>query len=94
MDKVVRRTAADVSSQGSKGLSRAAAEMLFDLVDNKMGCLEVWDRDDERELKTLARARSELAALLGRPAGMAPGPALGRIVPTSSRDSRRAAMLA
>jgi len=48
-------------------LSRSSAEMLLDLVEIKLGCLEVWDRDDARELKTLARARDELAALLGRP---------------------------
>ena len=48
-------------------LSRSSAEMLLDLVEIKLGCLEVWDRDDARELKTLARAREELAALLGRP---------------------------
>lgn len=77
MGKVLR-SPSSASAQIPKGLSRAAAEMLFDLVEIKMGCLEVWDRDDAKELKTLARARDELAALLGRPAGEAPGPALGR----------------
>ncbi|MFN4089723.1 MAG: hypothetical protein ACK4QW_11875 [Alphaproteobacteria bacterium] len=49
-------------------LSRSTAELLIDLVEIKLGCMEVWDREDARELKALEKARAELAAMLGRPA--------------------------
>lgn len=54
------------TSNGS--LNRSTAELLIDLVEIKLGCMEVWDREDARELKALEKARCELAALLGRPA--------------------------
>ena len=49
-------------------LTRGTADLLIDLVEIKIGCMEVWDREDARELKALEKARCELAAMLGRPA--------------------------
>jgi hypothetical protein len=47
-------------------ITRDTLEMLLDLVEIRIGCLEVCDRDDARELRTLTRARDEIALLLGR----------------------------
>ncbi len=49
-------------------ISGATAELLLDLVEIKLGCIEVYDRDDARELKALQKARKELCSLLGRSA--------------------------
>ena len=44
-------------------LSRRTVEMLIDLVEIKLSCLEVLDRADEREQARLELARRELQAL-------------------------------
>ncbi len=44
-------------------LSRRAIETLTDLVEIKLSCLQVFDRDDAREQATLELCRRELAAL-------------------------------
>lgn len=44
-------------------LSKQSLETLTDLVEIKLSCIEVWDKDDRRELKALERARDELCAL-------------------------------
>ena len=44
-------------------LTRGTADLLIDLVEIKIGCMEVWDREDARELKALEKARCELAAM-------------------------------
>lgn len=44
-------------------LSKQSLETLTDLVEIKLSCMEVWDKDDRRELKALERARDELLAL-------------------------------
>ena len=44
----------------SKILSRQTAELLIDLLDNKLTCLEVIDRDDARELTRMREAMAEL----------------------------------
>ena len=44
-------------------LSKQSLETLTDLVEIKLSCIEVWDKDDRRELKALERARDELRAL-------------------------------
>ena len=49
-------------------VTRPTAELLLDLVEIKLGCVEIYDRDDRRELKALERARDELLAMLGRSA--------------------------
>ena len=53
-------------------LSRSSVEMLLDLVEIRLGCVEVYDREDRRELRALERARAELSALLGRKAPTVP----------------------
>lgn len=46
-------------------LSRRSVQTLLDLVENKLSCLEVYDREDARELAVLEQARRELAASAG-----------------------------
>ena len=41
-------------------LSKRSIEMLLDLVEIKLGCLEVIDREDECEHTVLERCRKEL----------------------------------
>ncbi len=45
-------------------LSKRTIETLNDLVEIKLSCIQVFDRDDAREMEALERARRELAALL------------------------------
>ena len=49
-------------------LSKRSLETLLDLVEIRLSCVEVWDRDDARELKVLQAARKELLGLDGRSA--------------------------
>jgi len=51
-------------------LTRKSIETLLDLVENKLGCMEVHDREDARELAVLEKARREL---LGESADAARG---------------------
>ncbi len=44
-------------------LSPRSVETLLDLVEIKLSCLEVQDREDARELAILETARRELAAI-------------------------------
>lgn len=50
-------------------LSERALETMMDLVENKLACLEVFDRDDARELANLEHCLNELQIMAGRPAG-------------------------
>ena len=45
-------------------LSRRVVETLLDLVEIKLSCMEVHDREDSREATCLEACRSELQALL------------------------------
>lgn len=47
------------------GLSKKSVEVLLDLLEIKLSCIEISDRDDAREVKVLERARRELAELAG-----------------------------
>jgi hypothetical protein len=47
-------------------MSRNTLEMLLDLVEIKLGCIEIYDREDNRELRALERARGEIMSVLGR----------------------------
>ena len=47
-------------------LTRGTLETLIDLVEIKLSCVEVYDRDDARELARLEQGRRELLALAGR----------------------------
>ncbi len=44
-------------------LSKKSLELLVDLVEIKLGSLEVFDRDDQKVLRDLEAARKELSAL-------------------------------
>jgi hypothetical protein len=46
-------------------LSRSTVETLIDLVEIKLSCVEVYDRDDSRELANLQRCKDELMDLAG-----------------------------
>jgi hypothetical protein len=73
-------------------LSRKSIEALFGLVEAKLSCLEVYDREDAREKVYLETSRRELAALMratGEPARMAKP----RAVPAESRGHSRSAAL-
>lgn len=48
------------------GLSKSSVETLIDLVEIKLSCVEVYDRDDSRELLNLQRCKDELSVLAGR----------------------------
>ena len=45
-------------------LSKRTIETLNDLVEIKLSCIQVFDRDDAREMAALEAARRELAELL------------------------------
>ena len=47
-------------------LSQPTIEALLDLVDIKLSCLEVYDREDAREKACLENARKELNSMKGR----------------------------
>jgi hypothetical protein len=47
-------------------LTRRSIATLLDLVEIKLSCIEVVDREDHRELKTLRACRDELLQLLQR----------------------------
>ena len=55
-------------------LSKRSIETLLDLVEIKLSCIEVFDREDQRELNSLEAARRELIALVPTraPAKIAP----------------------
>lgn len=45
-------------------LSKRSIETLLDLVEIKLSCIEVFDREDQRELHSLEAARRELQSLV------------------------------
>lgn len=47
-------------------LSQRSIETLLDLVEIKLSCLEVYDREDAREKSYLENARRELSIMKGR----------------------------
>jgi hypothetical protein len=46
-------------------LSKQSLEMLTDLVENKLSCMEIWDREDRREVAILQRCLRELQGIAG-----------------------------
>ena len=46
-------------------MTSKSVETLIDLVEIKLSCLEVWDREDARERRALEIALSELVAMRG-----------------------------
>ena len=47
-------------------MSKRCAETLLDLVEVKLSCIEIFDRDDRREVVLLETCRDELLAMTGR----------------------------
>ena len=45
-------------------LSKRSVETLIDLVEIKLSCIQVFDRDDAKELAALEQARRELGELI------------------------------
>ena len=58
-------------------LSRRAVETLVDLVEIKLSCLEVFDREDSRELSNLQACLDELSMMKGGKTGQAEVIAIG-----------------
>jgi hypothetical protein len=56
-------------------LSKRSIEALVDLVEIKLSCLDVFDREDAREKACLENARRELVAMMAAKRVMAPAPA-------------------
>ena len=50
------------------GLSRESLETLLDLVEIRLGHVEIYDREDARELRQLQKTRDQLTSILGLPA--------------------------
>jgi hypothetical protein len=48
-------------------LSKQSIETLIDLVEIKLGCMEIFDRDDRRAVRELQGCLKELSRLAGRP---------------------------
>lgn len=66
-------------------MSRKCVETLLDLVEVKLSCIEIYDREDRREVKLLETCRDELLAMSGRGGR-------GRVIPMrASADELRAA---
>lgn len=65
-------------------LTKRSVETLIDLVEIKLSCLQVFDRDDAKELAALEPARRELIALV-------PGRAAATVVPFPEAEAKRAA---
>jgi hypothetical protein len=72
-------------------LSKRVVETLLDLVEIKLSCIEVYDRDDSRELEMLERCRRELQELIATPCS---GGSADPIVafPAAHKVGRRAAV--
>lgn len=65
-------------------LTKRSVETLIDLVEIKLSCLQVFDREDAKELAALEQARRELIALV-------PGRAAATVMPFPEADAKRAA---
>ncbi len=65
-------------------LSKRAVETLLDLVEIKLSCIEVYDRDDSRELANLEQCKRELIEL-----GTGGHRASGEFVPMDRRGRGR-----
>ncbi len=50
-------------------LSKRVVETLIDLVEIKLSCVEVYDREDKREIAGLESCRQELQKMIGAGAG-------------------------
>jgi len=51
----------------AEGLTRESLETLLDLVEIRLGHVEIYDREDARELRQLQKTRDQLTWMLGLP---------------------------
>jgi hypothetical protein len=73
-------------------LSKKSIEALLGLVETKLSCMEIYDREDAREKCYLENSRRELAAMM-RAAGEPVRIARPRALPAGSRWQPRTATL-
>jgi hypothetical protein len=67
---MVSRNTGIIRETQTMELSKKVVEALLDLIEIKLSCIQVLDRDDAREVKLLQQARGELCALAGiKPSG-------------------------
>jgi len=66
-------------------LTKRSVETLIDLVEIKLSCIQVFDRDDAKELAALEQARRELVALV-------PGRGDATVVRFPEAEAQRAAV--
>jgi len=64
------------------GISKRTLETLVDLVEIKLSCMEVYDREDSRELANLERCLAELKSVISTTA-------LGDVVALTSQTPAR-----
>lgn len=50
-----------------ESLTRESLETLLDLVEIRLGHVEIYDREDARELRQLQKTRDQLTSILGLP---------------------------
>jgi hypothetical protein len=55
--------------EGAMSLSKRVVETLIDLVEIKLSCVEVYDREDKREIAGLESCRQELKKMIEGGAG-------------------------
>jgi hypothetical protein len=58
-------------------LSKRSIETLIDLVEIKLSCLDVFDREDAREKACLENARRELVTMMAAKRAIAPSSSIG-----------------
>jgi hypothetical protein len=51
----------------ASGLTRDALETLLDLVEIRLSHVEIYDREDAREVRQLEQTRDQLTGMLGLP---------------------------
>jgi hypothetical protein len=74
--RVFKHIARTVASSPQKALtrrwemiSRRSIDLMLDLIENRVACMQVIDREDHRQLAIMTQARRELLALRDRSAG-------------------------
>jgi hypothetical protein len=50
--------------EGTMSLSKRVVETLIDLVEIKLSCMEIYDREDSREVVALEQCKAELQTLV------------------------------
>ena len=56
----------EFTGDGTMPLTGRSLEALMDLVEIKLGCVEIFDREDARKVEALERCQGELQALRGK----------------------------